>query len=170
LRTLVFGVVSVLVFFVVPFITPRFFKHYGGRVSELEAESLFFLRFGMGGLAVWSGSEALLPAYITGMVLAGTAGKDHVLIQRLRTLTFGLLTPFYFIRAGSLVSMPALIAAPLIFAILFAAKMVSKVVGLFPTVTAFKRQREKGLYYTLMISTGLRSQKELLMGYTLVVV
>ena len=32
--------------------------------------------------------------------------------DRLRTLTFGLLTPFYFIRAGSLVSLPALVAAP----------------------------------------------------------
>lgn len=37
-----------------------------------------------------------------GMVLAGTVGKDHVLIRRLRTLTFGLLTPFYLlIRFGT---------------------------------------------------------------------
>jgi len=72
-------------------------------VSELEAKYLLFLLFGIGGLAVWSGSEAVLPAYIIGMVLAGTVGKDHVLIRRLRTLTFGLPTPFYFIRAGSFV-------------------------------------------------------------------
>ena len=57
----------------------------------------------------------MLPAYVIGMVLAGTVGKDHVLIRRLRTLTFGLLTPFYFIRAGSLVSVPALVAAPAAF-------------------------------------------------------
>ena len=55
----------------------------------------------------WADSEAVLPAYLIGMVLAGTVGKDHALIRRLRTLTFGLLTPFYFIRAGSFVSMPA---------------------------------------------------------------
>jgi hypothetical protein len=53
-------------------------------------------------------------------------GKDHILIRRLRTLTFGLLTPFYFIRAGSLVSVPALISAPLVFLALLAAKMFSK--------------------------------------------
>ena len=46
--------------------------------------------------------------------LAGTVGKDHVLIRRLRTVTFGLLTPFYFIRAGSFVSVPVLIAGPTI--------------------------------------------------------
>jgi glutathione-regulated potassium-efflux system ancillary protein KefC len=155
IRTLVFVVVSIVVFFILPFLTPRFFKHYGGRVSELEAKYLLFLLFGMGGLAVWSGSEAVLPAYIIGMVLAGTVGKDHALVRRLRTLTFGLLTPFYFIRAGSFVSVPDLIKAPLVFATLFGAKMVSKIVGLFPTVRAFKYQREEGLYYTLMMSTGL---------------
>jgi glutathione-regulated potassium-efflux system ancillary protein KefC len=155
IRTVIFVGVSVVVFFILPFLTPRFFKHYGGRVSELEAKYLLFLLFGMGGLAVWSGSEAVLPAYIIGMVLAGTVGKDHILVRRLRTLTFGLLTPFYFIRAGSFVSVPVLIAAPLVFAALFAAKMVSKIAGLFPTVKAFKYQREEGLYYTLMMSTGL---------------
>jgi glutathione-regulated potassium-efflux system ancillary protein KefC len=155
IRTLIFVVVSAVVFFILPFLTPRFFKLYGGRVSELEAKYLLFLLFAMGGLAVWSGSEAVLPAYIIGMVLAGTVGKDHILVRRLRTLTFGLLTPFYFIRAGSFVSVPVLIAAPVVFAALFGAKMVSKIVGLFPTVKAFKYQREEGLYYTLMMSTGL---------------
>lgn len=155
IRTLIFVVTSVAVFVILPFITPGFFRHYGGRVSELEAKYLLFLLFGMGGLAVWAGSEAVLPAYVIGMVLAGTVGKDHVLVRRLRTLTFGLLTPFYFIRAGSFVSVPVLIAAPLVFAILFGAKMASKIVGLLPTVKAFKYQREEGLYYTLMMSTGL---------------
>ena len=112
IKTLIFVVVSVAVFAVLPFLTPWFFRKYGGRVSELEAKYILFLLFAMGGLAVWSGSEAVLPAYMIGMVLAGTVGKDHSLIRRLRTLTFGLLTPFYFIRAGSFVSVPALIAAP----------------------------------------------------------
>ena len=155
IKTLIFVGASIVVFAILPFLTPRFFKLYGGRVSELEAKYLLFLLFAMGGLAVWSGSEAVLPAYIIGMVLAGTVGKDHVLIRRLRTLTFGLLTPFYFIRAGSFVSVPALVGAPLIFVTLFFAKMISKVIPLFPTVKTFKYQREEGLYFTLMMSTGL---------------
>ncbi|HEX9120287.1 MAG TPA: cation:proton antiporter, partial [Terriglobales bacterium] len=123
--------------------------------SEIEAKYLLLVLFAMGALASWAGSEAVLPAYIIGIILAGTVGKDHALIRRLRTLTFGLLTPFYFIRAGSFVSVPALIAAPLIFVVLFFAKMLSKITGLLPTVRAFKYQREEGLYYTLMMSTGL---------------
>lgn len=155
IRTLIFVVVSVGVFAVLPIVTPKFFRRYGGRVSEIEAKYLLLVLFAMGALASWAGSEAVLPAYIIGMILAGTVGKDHALIRRLRTLTFGLLTPFYFIRAGSFVSVPALIAAPLVFVVLFFAKMISKMTGLLPTVRSFKYQREEGLYYTLMMSTGL---------------
>ena len=154
-KTLIFVGTSIVLFLILPSITSRFFERYGGRVSELETKYLLFLLFGLGSLAVWSGSEAVLPAYIIGMVLAGTVGKDHLLIRRLRTLTFGLLTPFYFIRAGSFVSVPALVAAPLAFVTLFFAKMVSKLSGLLPTVRAFGYRGHDGIYYSLMMSTGL---------------
>jgi glutathione-regulated potassium-efflux system ancillary protein KefC len=155
LRTVIFVVVAIAAFAILPFLTPWFFRKYGGRVSELEAKYLLLLLFGLGGLATWAGSEAVLPAYIIGMVLAGTVGKDHQLIRRLRTLTFGLLTPFYFIRAGSLVSIPDIIAAPLVFVALLAAKMVAKLVPLVPTVRYFNYLGHEGLYYSLMMSTGL---------------
>ena len=154
-RTLVFLGVSLVLFLILPFVTRWFFKRYGGLVSELETKYLLFLLFGLGGVAVWSGSEAVLPAYIIGMVLAGSVGKDHFLIRRLRTLTFGMLTPFYFIRAGSFVSLPVLIAAPLVFVALFFAKMGSKLVGLLPTIRAFGYSGHDGVYYSLMMSTGL---------------
>jgi len=155
IRTLVFVAVSIVVFGALPFVTPRFFRRYGGRVSELEAKFILLALFGMGGVALWADSEPVLPAYIIGMVLAGTVGKDHELIRRLRTLTFGLLTPFYFIRAGSFVSVPALVAAPGAFVILFLAKMVTKMAGVFPSVRAFGHRNGEDVYYTLMMSTGL---------------
>jgi len=94
LKTLLFIGVLAIAALVLPWITPRFFRRYGGRPSELEAKFLLLCLFGLGALAAWADSEAVLPAYLIGMVLAGTVGKDHVLIRRLRTLTFGLLTPF----------------------------------------------------------------------------
>src|SRR6266705_1872193 len=153
-RTAIFVVVGVGTFAVLPYITPRFFAKYGGRVSELEAKYILFTLFITGGLAVWAGSEAVLPAYIIGMVLAGTVGSDHILVRRLRTVTFGLLTPFYFIRAGSFVSVPALVAAPMTFALLFLAKMLSKMIGLFPAVRSYGYAGREGWYDTLMMSTG----------------
>jgi Kef-type K+ transport system membrane component KefB len=124
-------------------------------VSELEAKFILLALFGMGGVALWADSEPVLPSYLIGMVLAGTVGKDHELIRRLRTLTFGLLTPFYFIRAGSFVSVPALVAAPGVFVVLFLAKMLSKVAGVFPAVKLFGHRQGADVYYTLLMSTGL---------------
>lgn len=155
MRTVVFVGVSVAVFAILPWLTPRFFRRYSGRVSEVEPKYLLLLLFGMGGLATWSGSEAVLPAYMIGMVLAGTVGKDHALVRRLRTLTFGLLTPFYFIRAGSFVSVPVLVAAPLAFVVLFLAKSVTKFVGVFPVTKAFRYGKDEAVYTTLLMSTGL---------------
>ena len=155
IKTLTFVGTSVVVFTILPFVTPWFFRRYGGRVSELEAKFILFAVFAMGGMAVWAGSEAVLPAYLIGMVLAGTVGNDHVLVRRLRTVTFGLLTPFYFIRAGSFVLVPALIAAPMAFIFLFLGKSLSKSIGIWPTVRWFRYGGKEGMYYTLMMSTGL---------------
>lgn len=154
-RTAIFIGVAVVVFFVLPSLTPWFFKRYGGRPSELEAKYLLFILFGLGSLSVWAESEAVLPAYIVGMLLAGTVGKDHQLIRRLRTLTFGLLTPFYFIRAGSYVSIPALLHAPIPLLALFFGKMITKIAGVYPTTKAYKYAQREGVYTTLLMSTGL---------------
>jgi len=155
IRTLIFAGVSIASFAILPWLTPRFFRRYGGRPSELEAKYLLLCLFGLGGLASWAGSEAVLPAYVIGMVLAGTVGKDHALIRRLRTLTFGFLTPFYFIRAGSFVSVPALIAAPFAFFVLLVGKMITKIMGVYPVTRAYRSPRREAAYTTLLMSTGL---------------
>jgi Kef-type K+ transport system membrane component KefB len=154
-KTLVFVGVGAAAFVVLPWVTPRFFKRYGNRPSELEAKFLMLCLFGLGALAGWAGSEAVLPAYLVGMVLAGTVGKDHSLVRRLRTLTLGFLTPFYFIRAGSLVSLSALAAAPLGFVVLLLSKMVAKMAGVFPATRYYRSPPREGMYTTLLMSTGL---------------
>jgi Kef-type K+ transport system membrane component KefB len=155
LKTALFVGALVLVALAVPWVTPRFFKRYGARASELEAKYLLVMLFGLGALAAWADSEAVLPAYVLGMVLAGTVGRDHALVRRLRTLTFGLLTPFYFIRAGSFVSIPALVAAPAAFLLLLLVKVATKVIGVYPVTQAFRSPRQEGMYTTLLMSTGL---------------
>jgi glutathione-regulated potassium-efflux system ancillary protein KefC len=154
-KTLVFLGVGVVVFGLLPFVTPRFFARYGNRPSELETKFLLLCLLGMGALATWADSEAVLPAYLIGMVLAGTVGNDHILVRRLRTLTFGLLTPFYFIRAGSFVSIPALIAAPFPFIFFLIVKVASKIVGVYPVTKFYKAPNREAAYTTLLMSTGL---------------
>jgi glutathione-regulated potassium-efflux system ancillary protein KefC len=154
-KTFIFAGVAVVIFVVLPWLTPKLFRLYGNRPSELEAKYLLLLLFGLGALAGWADSEAVLPAYIIGMVLAGSVGKDHALIRRLRTLTLGLLTPFYFIRAGSFVSIPALVAAPVAFVVLLLGKMVTKFVGVYPVTKVFGSPQKEAMYTTLLMSTGL---------------
>jgi Kef-type K+ transport system membrane component KefB len=153
-RTLVFAVATAIVIGVLPWVTPRFFRAFGGRPSELEAKYLLLVLFALGGLAAWADSEAVLPAYLVGMVLAGTVGKDHALVRRLRTLTFGLLTPFYFIRAGSFVSVPALVAAPGVVGGLLLSKLAAKTL-VWPITRFFRYPPTEAAYATLLMSTGL---------------
>jgi glutathione-regulated potassium-efflux system ancillary protein KefC len=155
MKTVIFAVAGVLVFAVLPWLTRHFFRLYGKRPSEMETKFLLLCLLGMGALATWADSEAVLPAYLIGMVLAGTVGKDHALVRRLRTLTFGLLTPFYFIRAGSFVSLPALIAAPAAFIFFLVIKVATKIVGVYPVTKQFGSRHNEAMYTTLLMSTGL---------------
>ena len=154
-RTACFVAALLLALFILLRTTRRVLRRYGGRTSEFEAKYLLFVLFVLGGLAVWAGSEAVLPAYLAGMILAGAVGSDHMLVRRLRTLTFGLLTPFYFIRAGSLVQMPILMAGFGTFLVLLAAKMATKFIAVYPVCRGLRYGRGESMYTTMMMSTGL---------------
>ena len=155
IKTLIFVVVSIVVFISLPKITTYFFRKFGDLPAEIETKYILLILFAMGALAAWAGSEAVLPAYIIGMVLAGSVGKNHAFIRRIRTLTLGLLTPFYFIRAGSLVSLSAIVAAPFVFLVLLAAKLATKFIGVYPAAKIVKYPKLEAIYTTLLMSTGL---------------
>ena len=154
-RTVVFVAACVVVLVLLPWASRHLTRVYANRTAAIRTKWVILVLFGLGGLALWSGSEAVLPAYLVGMVLAEFAGTDTLWIRRLRTLTVGFLTPFYFLRAGSLVSLGALVAAPFVFLALLAGKVGSKIFGLYPVIGRFRTQRDERWYYTLLMSTGL---------------
>ena len=154
-KTIIFVVAALAACLLLPRVTPRFFRRFGERPSELETKYLLLALFGLGALAAWADSEPVLPAYLIGMTLAGTVGRNHALIRRLRTLTLGLLTPFYFIRAGSYVALPALIAAPVAFLVLLISKIMTKCIGVYPVARAYGSPKKEAMYTTLLMSTGL---------------
>lgn len=154
-KTLIFISVTILLIFILPWITNFLIKHFAYKTAAIRAKWILFVLLSMGVLSLWSGSEPVLPAYIIGMLLAKTMEKDGHFVRRLRTLTVGFLTPLYFLRAGALVSIPALVAAPVIFIVLFAGKVVSKIFGLYPVIRNFRDDKKEKWYYTLLMSTGL---------------
>jgi Kef-type K+ transport system membrane component KefB len=73
----------------------------------------------------------------------------------MRTIVFALLTPFFFIKAGTLVSLPALIAGFGLLVALFWVKMVAKIIGVWPLCRVFKMPLRESNYTTLLMATGL---------------
>jgi glutathione-regulated potassium-efflux system ancillary protein KefC len=154
-KSVIFVIVSAMVLALFPFITSSLTKIYGNRTAAIRVKWVVLVLLGLGALAFWSGSEAVLPAYIAGIMLAEFAAREEHWVRRLRTLTVGFLTPFYFLRAGSLVSLPALFTAPMVFLFLLAGKVISKIFGLYPVISCFRKDNSERWYYTLMMSTGL---------------
>jgi Kef-type K+ transport system membrane component KefB len=155
LSLLVFIGATVAALVVLPRFTRWFFRRYGERVSEPEIKYLLVVLFGLGALARLAGSEAVLPAYLAGLVLSNTFQGREELAQRLRTLTFSLLTPFYFIRAGLLVSIGAVISGFFAILLFLLVKVGAKFLGVLPLTRAFGYPARNGMYTTLLMSTGL---------------
>lgn len=128
---------------------------WGGRVSEPEVKFLFMVLFALGGLANMANSEAVLPAYLIGLVVAGVFVHDKAMVNRIRSTAFALLTPFYFLKAGLLVSLPAVVASAGLIVALLGVKMSAKFVGVWPLTRVFKMAAREGSYTTMLMSTGL---------------
>lgn len=125
------------------------------RVSEPEVKFIFFILFFLGGLATTAKSEAVLPAYLVGLVLAGVFLRDKTLVNRMRSIAFAIFTPFYFIKAGLYVSLPALWAGLGIIGALLLLKMITKLVGVFPLARMHYMGKREASYTTLLMATGL---------------
>ena len=154
-KTLIFIAVTVMLIFILPSVTNFLIKHFAYKTAAIRTKWILFILLSMGVLAMWSGSEPVLPAYIVGIILAKTIEKDNFFVRRLRTMTIGFLTPIYFLRAGALVSLPAIFGAFLVFILLFSGKIMFKIFGLFPVISTFKKHKKEKWYYTLLMSTGL---------------
>jgi Kef-type K+ transport system membrane component KefB len=152
---IVFMAVSVAVLPLLPWASRRVISRFGHRVSEPEIKFLLLVLFGLGALASAAGSEAVLPAYVAGLVVAGVFLHDRVLMERMRSIAFALLTPFFFLRAGLLISAPALISGAGVIGALFGVKMLCKVVGVWPVAAAFAISRRERNYTTMLMATGL---------------
>lgn len=155
MRLAFFGAATAGVLFLLPRFAPWFFAQVGHRVSEPETKFVALILFALGGLASLAGSEAVLPAYLVGMALAPAFLLDPELPRRIRAIAFTILTPFYFLKAGSLVDFPAIVGAAGLIVVLLAIKMATKFVGILPLTRAFRFDPREGMYTTLLMSTGL---------------
>src|SRR5437016_2741378 len=153
---LVFVVTMTVALFFMPTWTRGIINKFGAtRVSEPEVKFIFFILFFLGGLATTAKSEAVLPAYLVGLVVAGVFLRDKTLVHRMRSIAFAVFTPFYFIKAGLYVSLPALSTGFLLIAAFLILKMMTKIVGVFPLARMHWMNKREASYTTLLMATGL---------------
>jgi Kef-type K+ transport system membrane component KefB len=152
---LVFIVVLSAVLWYMPKWTKYIIGHLGTtRVSEPEVKFILFILFFLGGLSTTAKSEAVLPAYLIGLVVAGVFIRDKTLVHRMRSIAFAMFTPFYFMKAGLFVSLPAIWISLGVIILLLALKILSKTI-VWPFARRYHMRKREASYTTLLMATGL---------------
>lgn len=140
---------------VLPKVAPWVIERWGKRTSEPDVKFFLLVLFVLAWLATAAKSEAVLPAYVVGLATAGAFAKDRAPLHRMRTLAFAALTPFYFLKAGLFVSVPAVVAGFGLILAFLGVKVACKYAGVWPATRAFGIAAREGHYTTLLMSTGL---------------
>ena len=125
------SILMIILIAITPFISSAFFKWVKNHPSEPEVKFIFFIVSLLGLLAVKGHLEA---------VLANQFMKNKELVRRMRATTISILTPFYFLKAGSLVDLK---------------KVIAKFLGIFPLGYLFRFTPRINTYTTLIMNTGL---------------
>ncbi|MGH7748000.1 MAG: cation:proton antiporter, partial [Candidatus Dormibacteria bacterium] len=150
-----FAIATVLALLILPQSLRFVIRVLGHAMSEPEVKFIFLLLFGLGAMATAAKSEAVLPAYLLGLVAAGTFHADPRLAGRIRGTAFSFLTPFFFLKAGTLIVLKAVIASLGTIAAFFGVKVAAKIAGVYPATVAYQVRGREGWYTTMMMSTGL---------------
>ena len=148
-----FAVVSVGLVVALPKLSPWFFARYGDRVIEPEIKLVFACLFLLMWLGSKANSQAALPAFVLGLVMSSHYVAHRQEQDRLRVVAFAFLTPFFFLKGGMNVSTSALWGSLGTLALLFVAKMVPKLVAVYPLARRYTSPHT--VFTTLLMSTGL---------------
>lgn len=158
LGTLEFIVVSAIVIFMAVKYSRLLFsnKVYKNKVIEPEIKYIFLLLLIFMYFAAVGASHAVLPAFVLGLLMSPyfTELSDVKEVRnRLRTVAYALITPFFFIVGGLNVSLPLVFGAFGLFVALFAVKQIAKFIGVYFLAKKYLPKNE--MYTTLLMSTGL---------------
>ena len=133
------------------------YARVGDRVSQPVLRLIFAILLILSALATFAKSDGVvvLPSYFLGLACAGFLASNRVIAQQLRSMTLSLLTPFYFLRAGTFVSFAAAWTGAAGIAAFVVVKVIAKVAGVWPFARAFGYGAREANYLTMMMTTGL---------------
>ena len=157
LTLLFFGVSAVLIFMAAKFSllilrNPKLMN----RIIEPEIKIIFLILLLFIFFAQLGESHAVLPAFVLGLIMSkhfSEQRKTKLVRNRLRTVAYAIVTPFFFLVGGMKISFVLIGSALGLFVILFSLKIAAKFAGVF--YFARKYIPQGYTYTTLLMSTGL---------------
>lgn len=126
------------------------------KVIEPEIKYIFVLLVTFMFFAELGNAHAVLPSFILGLFMAKhfvETSETKEVLERLRTVSYAIVTPVFFIVGGLRVSFSAIMAGFGLFAVFFLLKFIFKSVGVY--FLAQKYIPGSGVYMSLIMSTGL---------------
>jgi len=155
LYTLLFVVVSIIGIIFAARYSKYIFNHkkLKNKVIEPEIKYIFLILVIFMYFAALGNGEAVLPAFILGLLMSKELAKVKELMVRMRTVAYAVITPVFFIVGGLKISIPFILAGLGLFIILFGVKIVTKFIGVY--FFANKYITNGSMYTTLLMSTGL---------------
>jgi len=159
LYTGIFIIISIIVIIAATKLSHLVFDSHRVRKSgviEPEIKYVFLLLLVFMYFAKLGDGHAVLPAFLLGLLMSkhfGETSETKTVRNRLRTVAYAIITPMFFIAGGMKVSIPLILSAAGLFAILFVIKIATKFIGVY--FFAKKYIPNGSMYTTLLMSTGL---------------
>jgi Kef-type K+ transport system membrane component KefB len=155
LYTALFIAVSIAAIILVAKYSKHIFQHekLKNKVIEPEIKFIFVILVIFMFFATLGNGEAVLPAFILGLLMSKELAKVKELMVRMRTVAYAVITPIFFIVGGLKISFALILAAFGLFVILFIIKIATKFLGVY--FLANKYIPNGSMYVTLLMSTGL---------------
>ncbi|MDD5960197.1 MAG: cation:proton antiporter [Methanobrevibacter wolinii] len=157
INTVIFYAASVIIIYLAYKYSNKIFysKLLRNKLAEVEIKYISLLLLGFIFLGSLGGGQAILPAFILGVVLSDyfkVEDKGEVK-SRIKTVAFAVITPIFFIVGGMKVSIPLILSAIFIFVGIFVVRQIAKFIGVYGISRYYLKDSCE--YVTLMMSTGL---------------
>lgn len=156
--TLIFYIISIITLFLAFKYSNIIFNSsiLKNKLDEVEIKYIFFLLLILIFFATLGQGQAILPAFILGVLLSkyfknGLSNEEAK--KRMKTVAFSVITPIFFIVGGMRVSLLLIRSGILIFILIFVFRQIAKYLGVYFINKKYLNSNSK--YVTLMMSTGL---------------
>jgi Kef-type K+ transport system membrane component KefB len=153
LLTIVFVVVLIALVPIVPRLLRGVVQSFGKRAIEMELRFVLAMLLAISFFADKATLHSVFGAFVLGLIFANSIQAHQEILSKMRTVTFSLLAPAFFIRAGMLIALTAVIANIVLVFGLLITKLGSKFVGVYALCRRWIA--EAPVFSTMLFSTGL---------------